>query len=64
VYSQSRVLNKPENYILDQDHHRHPANQSINFDWQFISEIFFLAKVNSHFKAKSVWKEGTQPILN
>jgi len=64
VYSQSRILNKPENYILDQDHHRHPANQSINFDWQFISEIFFLEKVNSHFKAKSVWKEGTLPVLN
>ena len=50
VYSQTRILNKPENYILDQDHHNHPANQSVNFDWQFMSEILFLEKVNTHFK--------------
>ena len=44
VYSQTRILNKPENYILDQDHHRHPANQTINFDWQFTSEMMLLKK--------------------
>ena len=64
VYSQTRILNKPENYILDQDHHNHPANQSVNFDWQFISEILFLEKVNRHFKTKTVWQEGTNTILN
>ena len=45
VYSQTRILNKPEDYILDQDHHRHTANQSINFDWQFTSEIMLLKKI-------------------
>ena len=64
VYGQTRILNKPENYILDQDHHNHPANQSINFDWQFMSEILFLEKVNTHFKTKTVWQEGTSPVLN
>ncbi len=64
VYGQTRILNKPENYILDQDHHNHPANQSINFDWQFMSEILFLEKVNAHFKTKTVWQEGTSPVLN
>ena len=44
VYSKTRILNKPENYILDQDHHNHPANQTINFDWQFLSEKYFLKK--------------------
>jgi hypothetical protein len=63
VYSQTRILNKPENYILDQDHHNHPANQSVNFDWQFISEILFLEKVNTHFKTKIAWQEGTNPVL-
>lgn len=46
VYSKARILNKPEAYILDQDHHTHAANQSINFDWQFYAEILFLEKIN------------------
>ena len=37
VYSKTRILEKPNSYILDQDHHNHPANQSKNFDWQFFS---------------------------
>ncbi len=45
VYGQTRILNKPEGYILDQDHHHHMANQSLNFDWQFWAEIYFLEKL-------------------
>lgn len=48
VYSKTRILNKPENYILDQDHHNHPANQTINFDWQFLSEKYFLKKIKNY----------------
>lgn len=44
VYSKTRKLTKPENYILDQDHHSHLANQTISFDWQFLAEILFLKK--------------------
>jgi hypothetical protein len=47
VYSKTRILNKPGNYILDQDHHNHPANQTVNFDWQFIGELLFLEKIES-----------------
>jgi len=50
VYSKTRILNKPENYILDQDKHNHPANQTINFDWQFFSEIYFLEKIKKNYK--------------
>ena len=46
IYSKTRILNKPEDYILDQDHHSHPANQTINFDWQFLSEILFFKKLD------------------
>jgi hypothetical protein len=46
VYSKTRVINKSENYILDQDHHRHTANQSINMDWQFIGELKLFEKLN------------------
>ena len=63
VYSQTRILNKPKNYILDQDHHRHPANQTINFDWQFTSEIMLLKKIERHFKPKNYLMEGTKPII-
>ena len=46
VYSKSRNIIKPENYILDQDHHNHTANQTLNMDWQFIAEIKLFEKIN------------------
>jgi hypothetical protein len=46
VYSKTRVLNKPEDYVLDQDHHVHLANQGKKFsDWQFYVEDLFLEKI-------------------
>ncbi|RIW15233.1 glycoside hydrolase family 20 [Algoriphagus lacus] len=46
VYGKTRQLNKPEGYLLDQDHHVHLANQALNFsDWQFYVEGLFLEKV-------------------
>jgi hypothetical protein len=46
VYAKTRQLNKPADYILDQDHHVHLANQALNFaDWQFYVEGLFLEKV-------------------
>jgi len=51
VYGQTRILHKPEGYLLDQDHHLHLANQSINFDWQFWSEIYFLEKLETHLNS-------------
>ncbi|GAA5221884.1 glycoside hydrolase family 20 zincin-like fold domain-containing protein [Membranihabitans marinus] len=45
VYAKTRILNKPEDYILDSDHHVHLANQSINFDWQFLAEELFFKKL-------------------
>jgi len=48
VYGRTRILHKPEGYILDQDHHLHMANQSMNFDWQFWAEIYFLEKLETH----------------
>ena len=49
VYGETRILTKPANYILDQDHHVHLANQSISFDWQFYAEILFLEKVKQTY---------------
>lgn len=50
VYAKTRILEKPETYILDQDHHDHPANQSKNFDWQFFSELFLIEKLKENYK--------------
>jgi hypothetical protein len=49
VYSKTRKLNKPDDYILDQDHHAHLANQSISFDWQFYAEMLFLEKLKNKY---------------
>lgn len=46
VYGKTRILDKPEGYVLDQDHHVHLANQALKFaDWQFFVEQLFLEKV-------------------
>ncbi len=47
AYGQTRVLTKPDNYILDQDHHLHSANQTKSFDWQFIAELEMLDKIST-----------------
>jgi hypothetical protein len=47
VYGRTRILEKPEDYILDQDHHHHLANQSRNFDWFFVAELAFLEKLSA-----------------
>ncbi len=52
VYAETRLLSKPENYILDQDHHVHLANQTVSFDWQFFAEILFLKKMEIEFLSK------------
>jgi len=44
-YSKTRLIHKPEGYILDQDWHHHLANQSVNMDWQFMPEILLLKKI-------------------
>ncbi len=45
VYAEVRILEKPGDYILDQDHHNHLANQGLTFDWQFYAEMLFLEKI-------------------
>lgn len=48
IYGKTRILNKPDDYILDQDHHVHLANQAIKFsDWQFYVEDLFLQKIKA-----------------
>ncbi len=50
IYGQTRILTKPDDYILDQDHHVHSANQTRSFDWQFIAEIAMLEQIKESIK--------------
>lgn len=61
VYGKTRILNKPDNYILDQDHHVHLANQSLNFDWQFQAELLFFQKLERELE-KEIYMENTDPL--
>lgn len=54
VYGETRILTKPADYILDQDHHVHLANQAVSFDWQFLAEILFLKKLET-FEGQRVY---------
>ncbi len=52
VYGQTRILTKPDGYILDQDHHQHLANQTLSFDWQFTAELLLLEKIDTQFLSR------------
>jgi len=54
IYKKTRIINKPDDYILDQDHHHHPANQTINFDWQFLAEIMLLEKIKQTYNHENI----------
>lgn len=39
VFSRTRILNNPPDYVLDQNHHAHLANGTINSDWMYVYEL-------------------------
>jgi len=47
TYAKTRIIHKPKDYILDQDHHHHLANQLKAFDWQFYAELLLFEKLNN-----------------
>lgn len=50
TYAQTRIIHKPEDYLLDQDHHHHLANQLKSFDWQFYSELLMFEKIDKQIR--------------
>ncbi|MGB2312318.1 MAG: glycoside hydrolase family 20 zincin-like fold domain-containing protein [Flavobacteriaceae bacterium] len=50
TYSKTRIIHKPNDYILDQDHHHHLANQLHAFDWQFYSELLMFDKIDKQLQ--------------
>ncbi len=61
VYAKIRILKKPNNYVLDQDHHHHMANQSVNFDWQFRAEQLFFEKLAKELE-NAIYLENADKI--
>jgi hypothetical protein len=49
VISRSRLLNNPPGYILDQNHHAHLANGTINNDWMYVYELAVNEKIKKQF---------------
>ena len=49
TYSKTRIIHKPKDYILDQDHH-HLANQMHSFDWQFTAELLMFEKIGNELE--------------
>jgi len=45
VYSKTRLLNNPKDYILDQNYHSHLANMTNNTGWMFTCELAFNEKI-------------------
>jgi hypothetical protein len=39
VFSETRILSKPDDYILDSNHHHHFANATVNSDWMYVYEL-------------------------
>ncbi len=46
VFSKTRILSNPEDYILDQNQHHHLANGTINNDWMFVYELAMNKKIS------------------
>ncbi|MEK9603061.1 MAG: glycoside hydrolase family 20 zincin-like fold domain-containing protein [Flavobacteriaceae bacterium] len=50
TYAKTRVIFKPQDYLLDQDHHHHLANQTHTLDWQFYPEMLMFDKINKELQ--------------
>jgi hypothetical protein len=46
VFSKTRFLVNPANYILDQNHHHHLANGTNNSDWMYVYELAMNKKLS------------------
>lgn len=50
VYSLSRILNNPDDYLPDQNQHEHLANGTKNDDWMFVYELAMNKKISEWLK--------------
>jgi hypothetical protein len=53
VFLETRFLTNPADYTLDQNHHKHLANGTINSDWMYLYELPMNTKIKEWLAAKS-----------
>jgi hypothetical protein len=46
VFSKTRIMANPAEYILDENQHRHLANGTNNSDWMYVYELAMNSKIN------------------
>ncbi|WP_018614170.1 glycoside hydrolase family 20 zincin-like fold domain-containing protein [Segetibacter koreensis] len=49
IFSKTRIIANPADYILDQNHHDHLANGTNNSDWMYVYELAMNSKINDWF---------------
>jgi hypothetical protein len=49
VFTRTRVLHNPKDYLMDQNHHAHLANGTKNSDWMYVYELAMNEKINKSF---------------
>lgn len=49
VVTRSRILHNPPDYLLDQNHHAHLANGTINSDWMYVYELAINDSIRKRF---------------
>lgn len=52
VYSKTRIMSNPPDYVLDQNHHDHLANGTNNSDWMFVYELAMNSKITDWLSGK------------
>jgi hypothetical protein len=52
VFSKTRIMANPPEYILDQNQHHHLANGTNNSDWMYVYELAMNSKINDWAGAK------------
>jgi hexosaminidase len=54
VFSKTRILSNPDNYIPDQNQHEHLANGTNNSDWMFVYELALNKKINDWLSSNAI----------
>lgn len=52
VFSATRILSNPADYIIDQNGHHHLANGTLNSDWMYVYELAMNKKIGEWESAK------------
>jgi hypothetical protein len=52
VYSATRFISNPPDYLLDQNGHHHLANGTLNSDWMYVFELAMIKKIQQWIAAK------------